>query len=232
MAYECRWRKSQLVPNVVQNNSGFWRLITRFRQSQKCHASVHCTSFSFSCHVLCTGQERMNLSPLTGSRAVICFLWPALLLSISRVVSLAPHLPLFLVLGQSSLPFHHVRLQSWTAPKRQKKKKKKRTLFSSGTFFQLGIKAAVFVRMENTMMLQLDHWDTYTSSDIHTVYIPHHMRKSWQSRSIYCEAVWQSEYKSDKNHFCLVVSQPYKKEPYVSVHGPLLQQKSAEVTCP
>lgn len=81
-------------------------------KSQKCHASVHCTSLSFSCHVLCTGQERMNLSPLTGSRAVVCFLWPALLLSISRVVSLAPHLPLFLVLGQSSLPFHHVRLQS------------------------------------------------------------------------------------------------------------------------
>lgn len=143
--------------------------------------SRDCTVFSFSCHVLCadlSGQERMNLSLLNGSRAIVCFLWPALLFSISRVVSLAPHLPLFLVLGQSSLPFHHVRLQSWTAPRRQKKKKRKREhFFSSGTFFQLGIKAACLWGWRTRWCY---NWITETLT-LHQIYIQYISPTTWGS---------------------------------------------------
>lgn len=186
-----------------------------------------------SCAVYWSGEDESFSSDWQQSRRLFSLACPAALYQSSCFPRSASSSLSRLRSEQSAIsPCKAAELNRSEETKKKKRKKKKRTLFSSGTFFQLGIKAAVFVRMENTMMLQLDHWDTYTSSDIHTVYIPHHMRKSWQSRSIYCEAVWQSEYKSDKNHFCLVVSQPYKKEPYVSVHGPLLQQKSAEVTCP
>lgn len=182
-----------------------------------------------SCAVYWSGEDESFSSDWQQSRRLFSLACPAALYQSSCFSRSASSSLSRLRSEQSAIsPCKAAELNRSEETKKKKRKKKKRTLFSSGTFFQLGIKAAVFVRMENTMMLQLDHWDTYTSSDIHTVYIPHHMRKSWQNRSLY----WQSEYKSDKNHFCLVVSQPYKQDPYVSVHGPLLQQKSAEVTYP
>lgn len=127
-------------------------------KSQKCHASVHCTSFSFSCHVLCywSGEDESFSSDWQQSRRLFSLACPAALYQSSCFSRSASSSLSRLRSEQSAIsPCKAAELNR--SEETKKKKKKKRTLFSSGTFFQLGIKAAVFVRMENTMMLQLDH---------------------------------------------------------------------------
>lgn len=53
-----------------------------------------------------------SFSPLTGSRDTVCFPWPALVFSISQVVSLPLHPSSLSSLRSEQSAFHHVRLQS------------------------------------------------------------------------------------------------------------------------
>lgn len=78
------------------------------KQSRKCFW------FSFVCSVLTclVGQEQIYFSSDWQQRYCPVFSGLLWFFYISQVVSLTLHLPLFLVLGQSCLAFHHVRLQS------------------------------------------------------------------------------------------------------------------------
>lgn len=75
---------------------------------------VKCFWFSFVCSVLTclVGQEQIYFSSDWQQRYCPVFSGLLWFFYISQVVSLTLHLPLFLVLGQSCLAFHHVRLQS------------------------------------------------------------------------------------------------------------------------
>ena len=204
MADESSWRKNQLVPNVVQNNSGVWRFITSLRQPMSRVCSPHKFLFVTSCVVysrLGSGEdESFSSGRRQFSLACPAVLYQAGCSSLSRLRS-----------EQCAISPCKAAELNCSEETKKKKRKREHFFFSGGTFFQLGIKSSVFVRLENTMMLQLDHWGLYLYLQTYLC-IPHHMKKSWQNRSLDCVAVWQSEYKSDKNHF-LARSQSYKKDP-------------------
>jgi len=104
---------------------------------------------------------------------IVCFMWPAvfsfsLFYIISRV-SFSPSVSSPLSsLGQSSVVFHHVRLQSWTTPGTKQKKKKKDKLFScwssfsnyfsSGCMFLSKWKKKITIRKEHFKTCSLCSW--------------------------------------------------------------------------
>lgn len=120
--------------------------------------SLHKFEFFMSCVVYWSGEDESFSSDWQQSRRLFSLACPAALYQSSCFSRSASSSLSRLRSEQSAIsPCKAAELNRSEETKKKKRKKKKRTLFSSGTFFQLGIKAAVFVRMENTMMLQLDH---------------------------------------------------------------------------
>lgn len=130
----------RVVPSVIKNDPLNTHYVSReFGQRRqkgpmwKSHSQLQVFCFSCMSSVFTSSEENTSPSLLTGSRGIVCFLWPAVVFCISQLVSLTLHLPLFLVLGQSSLAFSPCKAAelngSW-----EKKKEKKKTVFLGNIF--------------------------------------------------------------------------------------------------